>query len=384
MQNQTRTRMPHFPKTFLTPRMQRPLRLITTLVVVLALLTFNLPVRTVRAAAVTSFDVTLSRVRTSTLANQTIEFVTPTGVNASTDTITLTFAAAFTMGTFAVANVDFAQDDDGGCNGVWTDKTLAASAAAGTWGVAQAGQVITLTAPTDAGATEIPASRCVQIEIGSNATAGAAGTTQITNPSTAASHTVTIGGAFGDTGSAAVGILTDEQVSVTATVDPSITFTVDDTTVGFGTIVTSAGRWATGDALGAAASATTPTAAHTMTVATNAQSGYVVTYNGATLTSGANTITDAAFIDEDSDGTPGTEQFGIDASTSGNATIAANYLRDAVADWDFVPSTTTTLVSETVATATETISVSYLANIAATTEAGSYSTTLTYIATGMF
>jgi predicted secreted protein len=120
------------------------------------------------------------------------------------------------------------------------------------------------------------------------------------------------------------------------------------------------------------------------TVATNAASGWTLTYSGATLTSGGNTITDAATIDEDSDGTPGTEQFGISASTNGDSTIATGYLRDSAADFDFVPNTTTTLASEAVATATETISISYLANISGATEPGSYSTTLTYIATGNF
>lgn len=358
-------------------------RLLTAVVAVFSLLILSYPISPAHAAAVTSLRDTLSRLKASTLANHTIEFVTPTGVEASTDTITLTFQT-FTMGTFAVANVDLAVGNSGTCStATFTDKTLAATAAAATWGAAQSGQVITLTAPTDAASGEITAGRCVQIEIGSNATSGGAGSIQITNPA-AGSYTVTIGGAFGDSGTLAVRVIADEQVSVTATVDPTLTFTVDDNAIGFGSLSTSTGRWATGDALGGNASAgSTPTAAHTMTLATNAQSGYAITYNGATLTSGSNTIT-VATITTDSDGTPGGEQFGISASTDGNATIASGYARAANSSWNFVASTTTTLVSETVATATETISVSYLANIANVTEAGSYTTTVTYIATAVF
>ncbi|MBI3956609.1 MAG: hypothetical protein HY340_01330, partial [Candidatus Kerfeldbacteria bacterium] len=164
----------------------------------------------------------------------------------------------------------------------------------------------------------------------------------------------------------------------------SITFSISDTTIGFGALSAATGRWATGDLNGSNASAgSTPTAAHTMTITTNARSGYAITYSGATLTSGGNTI-DVASIDEDSDGTPGSEQYGLSVSTDGNATIASGYLRDTAADFTWVASTTTTIVSETSSTATETISASYLGNISTVTEAGSYSTTVTYIASGTF
>jgi hypothetical protein len=82
-----------------------------------------------------------------------------------------------------------------------------------------------------------------------------------------------------------------------------------------------------------------------------------------------------------------TEQFAIAASTDGDATIASGYDHNAVAgsrDWNFVASTTTTLASETVPTATETLSMFYLANISALTEAGSYASTITYNATANF
>ncbi len=166
-------------------------------------------------------------------------------------------------------------------------------------------------------------------------------------------------------------------------------FSISDTTIGFGAITASTGRWATGDTNGTDASATTPTAAHTISIRTSAGNGYALTYFGATLTSSGNTIcqtplTDCVDATDDSDGAPGTEQFGISVSTDGNATIAAGYLRDSAASFNFIPSTTTTIVSETGATATETITASYLANIAALTEPGAYLTNITYILTATF
>lgn len=352
---------------------------------IFSVLQFSLPVPSAQAAAVTSLRDTLTRLKASTDANHTIEFVTPTGVDASTDTITITFASGWTLAAEAAVNFDLAVGDSGTCStAAFTDKALALTAAAGTWGVDVTGQVITFFAPTDAASGEITAGRCVQIQAGSNATTGGTGSAStVTNP-TAGQSTATIGGTFGDSGTLAVRIIADEQVSVTATVDPTLTFTVDDNTIGFGSLSASTGRWATGDTTGGNASAgSTPTAAHTMTVATNAQSGYAITYNGATLTSGANTVS-VASISSDSDGTPGSEQFALSASTDGNATIASGYARAANSSWNFVASTTTTLVSEIIPTTTETISVSYLGNITTTTEAGSYTTTVTYIATAVF
>ncbi len=162
----------------------------------------------------------------------------------------------------------------------------------------------------------------------------------------------------------------------------TLTFSVSDNAIGFGSLSSSAARWASGDDTGSSSDV----AAHTLAITTNARSGYAITYNGATLTSGANTIS-AATITDDADGTPGSEQFAVGFQTNGNATIASGYDHNTTAslrDWNFVPSTTTTAVSETGATATETISAYYLANISSITEAGSYTTTITYIATATF
>jgi hypothetical protein len=245
------------------------------------------------------------------------------------------------------------------------------------------GQVITLSPETD---DTLTAGFCVKVEMGTDATTGGTGSSStVTNGAADDDDTIAIAGGIGDTGTLTVDIITDDQVSITATVNSSISFSIDDNAIGFGTLSTSTGRWATADATGTNASAATPTVANVLTIATNAQSGYTVTYNGATLTSGGNTISPAT-VSGDSDGTQGTEQFCLGVSTDGNATIASGYQRTAngTSSCSFAASTTTTIVSETVPTATETLSVSYLANISGTTEAGSYSTTLTYSATGTY
>ncbi len=330
---------------------------------------FALPAQ---AATVTSFSDNLSRLAVSTLANHTIQFVTPTGISAGQN-FTLTFDSDFTMGSFAVANVDMATATT--CGGSFSDKTLAASPSGATWGVAQSGQVITITSGTDT----VTATHCVQIEIGANATSGGAGTIQITNPSGAQTATLVLAGSISDSGSLGIPIVASggDQVSVTATVDSTISFAVTDSTIGFGTLSSSGARWATGDTLGNGSA----TSAHDITAATNAASGYTIYVLGATLTSGLNTITEIGGSATAS--SVGSEQFGLKVSAAGGSGAAvapyasANYAYNATTTQDdiatsAVPSTTTTY------------SITYIANISATTEPGSYATTLTYTATGLF
>lgn len=358
-------------------------------IVIIALFVFPIQLllpKVAMAATVTSFSDTLSTLTASTAANHEIKFVTPSGVDAG-ETIIITFDADFTNVTnMAFGDIDFAEGDSNNCStATFTEKTLAASPSGATWGAdGDSATTVTLTSGTGT----VTADRCVRIRLGTNAVVGTTGDTQISNGVAANAHSVAISGTFGDTGTAAIDIIADDSVDVTATVDPTIAFSIDDTAVGFGTLSATTGRWANAAATGGDASGTTPTAANVMTIATNAASGYTVTYNGATLTSGGNTI-DAldgspAAEDEDSDGDPGTEQFGISVSSDGNATIASGYQRDSAADFSFIAGTTTTIVSETVPTATETLSVSYLANITSATEPGTYSTAITYIATGNF
>jgi hypothetical protein len=115
-----------------------------------------------------------------------------------------------------------------------------------------------------------------------------------------------------------------------------------------------------------------------------------VTVAGTTLTSGSNTIAACA---SGCSSTAGTAQFGLNlaanttpsvgAAPSGSApigTAGANY---------GTANTFRFVTGETVATAanainTTTYTVSYIANIATLTPAGSYSTSLTYSATANF
>lgn len=194
--------------------------LILGLILMLVAMYLAIPIG--QAASLTEESDLLSDSRPSTASNHTVKFKTPTGVDASTDTITLTFATGFDLATNVVAFGDMDLEIDAACDGTYeTSKTLAATPGVSpTWGAAVAGQVITFTAPTDAAAGEIAADSCVQIEIGTNATGGA---NQIINP-TAGVKDIDIAGTFGDTGKAKVAIIAG--VGVTATVAETLSFTI--------------------------------------------------------------------------------------------------------------------------------------------------------------
>lgn len=335
------------------------------------------------AASVTSFQVILSREKAATASNQQILFTIPAGGLASGETIVLTYDNGTSIPgawDFEDADVSYDTTPDFVCDTGDTEITLAATPSGATAGIVDTSStVITFTN----GTTAIAAGSEMCFEFGTNAESVVTGIEQITNGS-AGTTFLTLTGTMGtvdSTGSAAMPIIADDQVVITATVNSTISFSISDNTIEFGTLTSGAARWA--DDVGGSAS---DVAAHTMAVGTNATGGYAISYNGATLTSGGDTI-DVASLTNNEDGNPGTEEFAVGYSVSGDATVASGYDHNATPanrDWTWVASTTTNVISETGPTATETISAYYLANISALTEAGSYGTTVTYIASGTF
>jgi hypothetical protein len=116
-------------------------------------------------------------------------------------------------------------------------------------------------------------------------------------------------------------------------------------------------------------------------VGTNASNGYTMTVAGNTLTSGANTITAIGASNVAS--SVGTEQFGMRMSASGGTGAvavpyaAAGFALDTAAFPDIV-------ATASGSSANTTYSARYIANITSSTEAGAYTSTLTYVATANF
>lgn len=169
-----------------------------------------------------------------------------------------------------------------------------------------------------------------------------------------------------------IGVSNEECI----TVDPVISFSISDNSINFGNLSSSGPRYAN-----TTSGSNTDTVAHTISAGSNASGGYIITYNGNTLTSGVNTINVASSVS--GDGTSGVEQFGISLATNGGATIPVPY-RQTGPTRTFVANTTTQIAETSGITSSETFEIHYLANISTQTEAGEYTTNITYIATGSF
>ena len=206
--------------------------------------------------------------------------------------------------------------------------------------------------------------------------------TGATNPDTANStfflRIASFSGSDWITGALDTGVVaasTAGAVTVNATVNETLTFTLGATTGPLGTITSS----------------TTGAGVSTMTVGTNGTYGYSVSYNPTnTLTSGANTITALA---SQTASTVGTKQFGInlrvntvpvigaDKTGAAGGTVDASY--SVANSYMFLPA------GDVVASAsgpvnTTTYTTSYIANVATDTAAGAYSTAINYVATANF
>jgi len=167
---------------------------------------------------------------------------------------------------------------------------------------------------------------------------------------------------------------------VCASIPLSLSFSISDNDIGFGTLSSAISRYATGDGIGT----TTETAAHSITTATNAEYGYSLTVLGGTLASGTSTI--SAIGSSTSTPNPGTAQFGLRITSSGGVgTVSAPYNDNTGYAYAATATTTDEIASASLGDGeATTYSIRYLANISPIIEAGSYSTTLTYIISANF
>ena len=184
-----------------------------------------------------------------------------------------------------------------------------------------------------------------------------------------------------DTGSVATS--TANQILLTASVPETLSFCV----------YTGANCGVGGNSvsLGTLSSAATNSGFSLMDVGTNASSGYVVTVNGLTLTSGANTI--AAYAGAAS--VIGTSGFGINLRANTTPAVGTDVTVGAFpsigtygASYGTVNTfnfTTGDIVAQSAGpTNNNTFKVSYVANIGTAQAAGAYATTFTYICTATF
>jgi hypothetical protein len=141
-----------------------------------------------------------------------------------------------------------------------------------------------------------------------------------------------------------------------------------------------------------------------MAASTNADNGYSITYAGATLTSGSNTVT---AMSSATTGVRGTRQFGLNlvantlttsnpavGSNLNPASNASNFKGKVAAGYNTPDTFKFTTSGDTVAqsddggtpgpTDVQLYTVSYMANVSGGQPIGTYTTTLTYVCTATF
>lgn len=246
----------------------------------------------VEAASITNASDTLSNSAPSLASNHTIAFELPNGMLANAN-FTITFASQFDTSAVTLSDVDLSVNT--------SDQTLAGANGAGTWGVTGLGtDAITFQAPSDGGTAS---SSDMVIKIGSNASGG---TIRIVNPSATTSYPITIAGSIQDAGELRVAIV--DQVTVSASVDTSLTFTVSgvnssSTVNGSGT-TTIATSTPTTLPFGLLPIGVSRTLAHDLAVTTNAKNGYTVTVQQAGALQSTTGATIDGFIDGNNTVTP--------------------------------------------------------------------------------
>jgi hypothetical protein len=189
-----------------------------------------------------------------------------------------------------------------------------------------------------------------------------------------------------DTRNIVVDIVASDQISISGTVDPTMTLAITDTQIGFGSITSAAVRHATSDEAGAASEPAND-APTKVTVSTNAQSGMVVEirdYNansasGLYSASASHTLTSTASTGV----TLGADGFGVYGKHATSVTIAEAFDNDSTSDLA-ISNTFQTIASTTAPVSSGSFDIASVAAVAGSTPAGSYADTLTVVATGKF
>jgi hypothetical protein len=159
----------------------------------------------------------------------------------------------------------------------------------------------------------------------------------------------------------------------------SISFNLSSATAGFGNLTSTGLRYATSDGVGSA----TETESYHIDVSTNAPSGYIVSLQGDSLKKGSTVITPIGGTNTTP--TPGTKAFGIRAvATGGSGAVVTPYNGSGFA-YDATSNNFSTLASASSGDGNDTTySIHSVATIDSLLDPGTYSTNITYIATGNF
>ncbi len=220
---------------------------------------------TASAASLTAISDTISNSAPSQTANHVVQYTSSTTVGAGL-TIKVQWDPTgylFNLGTLAFADMSV------------SGATLVANVGACGGGTDEIYPAVDATAPDE----NVTFTVCAGDTVASGTKIFTFGNTKITNPSATGSYVIRIAGTQADSGDTRVAIV--DQVTMTASVDTTLTFTItgvaNGATVNGDGITTSTTTTATSIGFGTLASGTPKTAAQDLSVSTNARNGFIVT-----------------------------------------------------------------------------------------------------------
>lgn len=358
----------------------------------------------------TSIKPSKSRLKVSTAANWILTF---TGSDANNwdagETLILDLDNDYDTSTLAASEPE---DFDIKLEG--TDESIVATGGCSTndaievTTVDPTNDVITFTACGSFTAPSVTGELDVEIEIGTNATFGSAGNDQITNPSAAGSNQHTIAGTVdpgtGTDASFATATTEDDQVTLSASVDATITFDVDT-----GTTNTANNNGPHTVALGTLSSSTLTTSDQSainsifIDISTNAVAGAVVQVRGLNtglVSTNANPDKTITLPTNEESIAAGSEEIGLcveSVTQVAGGPLAAGTQYDSTGGACSLTNTGTQVVGKILTTATEIFNTTGAAIDAGrgeilvkasisglTPPAPDYSNTVTLLATGTF
>jgi hypothetical protein len=351
------------------------------LIISTILITSGIFPKTLIAASFTSASDVMSTQQTGLTSDHTLTWTLGTGhMNTAADTIAIDFVVADYVPSGTWQTTDFLFTGNAG--GATAAAEVGTGAAVCTGHNGATDYIVNVNAGTDTFTLTLCGTWTQSAPTFANTLVikGATGGTGVltNNAANVESSLITITDTGDDTDSTTLAAVVEDLdvVTVTATVNPTLLLEISSATVALGVITAS----------------TTGKGSHTAQVATNATGGFLLTYNGATLTAPQGTI---VAYGAQASSVAGTEGFGINMKDNATPDIGAEVTQNkgscsapatnyATADkFSYVASTTTPLTAQTTP-ADCTYTVSYVANISTVTPAGSYSTPITYIASGTF
>ena len=323
---------------------------------------------------------TMSRLKKSVNSSHVIKFRTELAISAAADTIVVTFPSDFNLTSSVIGDITFTH---GSSTGAENTETLQASPSATEWGAAFTGtqsRILTLTTPSDGvGTAAVAANDYIIITYAS---------THVVNATTAGSYLITVAvtGANTESGNISIVVVDDDQVAVTATVDATLSFTISANSVGFGSFVGTAVRYATADSNGDASQPGVDNPVK-LEASSNGSRGLSISIQdqGSGAAAGlwnsvASELIPAAPSREAD--VAGAKKYGVYGKNATNLAIADGFQHDQSKD------VAITRVAQTFATYNTvgggSVDLALLAAVDATTKPGSYADTITLICTGLY